>query len=569
MEARAKRRSKTWKNIGEAIFFLALTIFALVYLLKDDPARTFALLGQADFFPLLLAIALIFSTLLLEALNITLLAHLYQPKYRYHHGLINVMVSEALGVYVKAGGTLLQEITFTKQGVESENGASVLTMNFLIYQFSICVYSALIVIFGTSYVASVPLDLFGGMKIFYIGILSLGLQVGFLLLIIALAYWRGLHRLLLNSGINVLAKLHILKEPEETRRKLTLKFATYRIEMKRLMHHKGLVLLILSIDLVKCFINTIVPLIVLVSLGADLNGIGYIKSFFGAGYVQVISNSLGVGAPEIAFQAIFSSFLAPVTSDAASLASAADLLWRALSFYLLFLIGILSLLSYKGNVKVRRVFSNTATIYDLEAVHLTQAIDKKDEEYLKEIRFGGKKKNRSVLEEEELKANFLRLKSSMMETEEAKVEIEDEQLKKNLEETNKRLAEIEKETYETLKRRKPDPEVVAEANHEMKLQKDKNSLKQKKKEEKEQKKKAKQEEKLKKKLLKSQMKGSTVNVIEGEDGESYLSIENPSFALASKPSMPEEEKDDGQQEKEQKDDSHSDALKEGSGDKTE
>ena len=538
---------KNWvKTLFETLFLIALTVLALAYILKDDPGRTFALLKEANFFPLLLALAVIFAGIFLEALSITLLARLYQPKFHYLHGLINVLVGESVGIYVKAGGSVIQEITFTKQGIDVADGASILTMNFLVYQFSICLYSALIVIFGTGFVQDVPLDLLGGMRIFWIGILSLALQLSFLLIILALAYWRGLHRFVLNTGINFLAKIHILKKPEETRRRLTIQFATYRIEMKRLARHKGLVATLLGIDLLKAFLNALVPLIVLTSLGADIASIGYVKAFFGAGYVQVISNSIGVGAPEIAFQAIFTNFLSPRT-DAANLASAANLLWRALSFYLLSIVGLISLLSYQGAPKIRKVLSHTGTIYDLDLRALTDG-DNADKEYMKEIHKGGRKKNGSVLQEEEMKASFLLLKANMMEPiEEEKPLTDDAEVQRIIEEQNKRLAEIEKETYEAKKKKRPDSEIRKEADKDFAYQKEKEAKKAARRAKRE----AKRDEKTKKKLAKNRPVGSHVSFSSDEDGSSLVSFTNDSFALSSSLSSSpkeQEEKDNGNQE---------------------
>lgn len=519
----AKKKHGTVKRIFQVLFFVLLTVLALIYVLHNDPSKTFEYLGSADFFPVIVAILVILSTLVLDGIALTLLTRIYQPRYHFYQGLLNVMTGQSIGVYLKASAPLVQATTFSKQGVGPAESASVLTMNYLLYQFSLFFYSLVIVIVGYPIIKDAPLDLLGGMPIFYIVLVGLLMQLFFLLMILGLAYFRGLHRFVLNTGINILAKLHLLADPEGVRRKKTIQFATYRIEMKRLFKHKGRVVAIVVLNLLKQFLLGIVPFILFWSLGADLNLLNFGKSLCGTGYVNVIGSFITVGAPEISFQAIFSYFLAG-TEGAENLASACNLLWRSLTFYLLFLIGIITLASYRGKSKKYVLLSDTGTIFDLEAINLTKG-DEEDKKYLQEIYQKGKKEEPPLITEDDVVASFEELRKTMEEKPVSQSLSDDETIAKVLQEENKRLAEIEKETAQSRGEPTSDPEIRAEARREFTFLQHRKEKKKARKEARLAKKKAKKEARERELLNSLQPEGSHVEV----DEKNGLHILGPGY----------------------------------------
>ncbi len=529
--AETTKKTLTNKKIKlaiEIVFFAGLLALALIYVLKDDPLTTFSMLGQAQFFPLLLAIITLFVTILLDGLNITLLAKLYNPKYKFQQGLINVCVGQTIGVFVKTGASIIQAYTFPKQDIKSAQSASILTMNYLMYQLSLFIYSLFIVILGYPTMKEVPLSLLGNLPVYIIAIIGLVVQLFFLFGIISLAYWRGMHRLVLNSGINLLAKLHLLRNPEETRRKLTLQFVTYRVEMKRLFQNKKLVLALFLSNMLKSLLLSIIPFLIFWALQADMNQLHFMQSLYGTGYVDVIASFLNVGAPEVMFQSTFSYFLGGATN----LASAANLLWRSVTFYLLFIIGILSMAFYRGAPKRHQLLSNTATIYDLEIANIKLA-DEKTQEYLRDVRAQGKRHYAPLLSEKDVLRSFEKIKENMFEVEEEEEEekIDDSDLESILQEQRKHLADIEKEVSLAIEKDKPDEEIAKEAKEEIAIQNQKKA-----------KRLAKKKAKAKKKLEKYQIPGTTY--VDDDKNHIRYIFNDEITVVQSMPTSEEESQDD-------------------------
>lgn len=512
------KKTSTIKKVIKYTLLIALAIFAVFYILKDDPGKTFSLLSKAQFFPLFLAIVVLFITILIDSLSLTRITRLYNKTYKFRQGLINTMIGQTVGVFAKTAAPLLQVHIFPKQNVKGQQGASIMTMNFLIYQFSLFLFSLVVILIGYPSMKGVNLDIFSfKVSILLLCLIGLLIQFLFLAILILLAFCRPLHRFVLNSGVNILSKLRIIKEPEKIRRRWTITFATYRIEMKRLLHNKIMMVQVLALNLVKQVLLSIIPYIVLCSLipGFAFKQGFFLKSLIGTGYTNVIASFLTVGAPEIVFQNIFSSFLSTlsiVTSPLAT-ASACNIIWRALTFYLPLIAGFISFVSYKGIPKKYEILSNTNTIYDLNTLNLEEQ-DDDTKEYLKEIKRGGVKKNPELLTKEDLEKSFEEIRRLVKQSENDTVTVKsDEEL---LRMAMSDLAKVEQEASRMSLNIPSQDEIEKETNKDLLAVKMKSEKKMTRKEQRRERREAKE-------FLKMQPKGSKISI--GEKGLDVISPE--------------------------------------------
>ena len=219
------KKNKKVKSIVKIIVLVAITLLSVYYLLHDDPVHTFSLMGQVSLFPFLLSFLIVLVLPLLDALPLTLFARLYARKYRFGQGLVNTLIGNFVGCVYKTGGTFVQAYTFSKQDVKGAHAASILTMQFLMYQFSFTLISLVMVFVGYPFVRDIPIELLGGLKIFPLSLIGLSISLLILVLILALAFFKPLHRFFMGTGIDFLSKIHLVKKPDESRKKWTLQFA--------------------------------------------------------------------------------------------------------------------------------------------------------------------------------------------------------------------------------------------------------------------------------------------------------------------------------------------------------
>lgn len=456
MTNQKKKHAGFYRITLNLIIFLIVTVLALFYILKDDPKAAFDTLATVDFFPFLIAILVVIVMTLLDGLGITLLTKHYKNDYKFSQGVMNSIIGNFIGCFYKTGASFIQAYTFTKQGIKGTNVASILTMNFLIYQFAITIYSGVMIFIGYPYVKDIPIELLGNIKIFPLSLIGFGINILFLFLILLLAYWRQLHRLVLSTGINILSKLHIIKDPEYKRKKWTLQLATYRIELKRLFYHYRLLIAVLFFQISKLLLLNTLPYLCFYSLRIDLSQLSYVACLSGSTYLNLISSYIIVGAPEIGFQTIFSYLLTPsLGTSATSYATASNILWRMLTFYLNLVVGGLCFFFYKGSPKRYELLGNPATIYDLEVLNLNASDDKDAKNF-----FNDKKSDEApLLTQEEVQKSFMIIKKNMEEREEEVIE-QDGPITLSLQKQT--LAKAIKEAEELMAKNEIDPEIQQE-----------------------------------------------------------------------------------------------------------
>lgn len=465
-EVSAKKHSKSiLKTSFNILFFIIVTSLSLYYVLKDDPKEAFALIGELDFFPMIFAILAVIGINLLEGVAIYSLTRIYDKKYHYYQGAINAIIGNFTGVFNKTSANFVQAITFTKQGIKGSHAASILTMDFLMYQLTLTLYSLVMVFVGYPFVKDIPLELFGGLKIFPISLIGFFIILFFLIIIILLAFCRPLHRFVLNVGVGLLSKLHILKDPEETRKKWTLTLATYRIESKRLFSHKLVAILVFFIELAKLILSNSIPFFCFWALKADMSQVVYLNTLCGSSYLSLITSFLTTGAPEIGFQAIMMG----VTSCSNSLATASNLLWRGLTFYLNLLVGALAFLFYRGSPKKYDLLSNTATMYDLEVLNLNDNPDEGTMTFLRAVSGSKNKKDDNIplLTQEQIDESFARIRRNMTYTREEHFDIPKKEMTMTLEKQKIQLAKAVAEAQELMRKNKVDEEIAKETQNEL------------------------------------------------------------------------------------------------------
>ncbi len=369
-----EKKKKNKKTIFMIVLMVAVTALALYYILKDDPIQTLQSLMQAKVGYILLMILIVIITFCIEGVVLTILSKLYYKKYRVYQGILNGMVGSFFSCITpfSSGGQFAQVYTFSRQGIKSSNSASILVMLFIVSQTVIILYGALAMIFGynSTILKMSDMDIFGW-KItpMVFSIIGFIINIFSLLILLLLAYLKPLHRFILTTGINIGAKLHLIKDPVRKRSELAANVATFRIELTRLFKNGWILLITLVLEFLKFTFTYSLPYIAGLALSADVSVEGYLsldtyaRCLWSSSYQSMITGFIPIpgasGVAEGSFQLLFSSIYNPDFSNP-SITSAANILNRAISFYFSLFAGFIVFVSYRGSPK------KTAGIYDLQ-----------------------------------------------------------------------------------------------------------------------------------------------------------------------------------------------------------
>lgn len=377
-------KGKLLQNGIRFLLLALLTGFALYYVLKDDPKKTFEKILTINLFPFFLCLFVVAILMVLDGWILTLLSRIYKKDYSFSQGLCCSLIGSCFGSFNKAGGHLTQAITLTRQNVESYHSASIVTMNFLMYQLTLTIYSMVMVIVGYGFVNQIPLDLLGNLPIFYLSLIAFSVDVLFLLLILLVSLSKHFHRVLIEFCM-FFSRIFHLKNPVEARKSLVMKVTTYRIEFKRLLLHKRLVLFVFFVGILRQIVMNSLPFFSFWCMGVNLSFSSFLPLLSGSSYLNLISTLVPTGAPEIGFQSIFSYLLRESVSDGSFITSA-NLLWRFLTFYFPIVVGGIVFASFKAPAKRVPKDADFVTMYDFQVLNYEKTKDMKivlsDEEVL-------------------------------------------------------------------------------------------------------------------------------------------------------------------------------------------
>ena len=420
----SKKQSKkgTIKTIFQVVFFTSLAVLAIYYILSrsENPKEIFNQISQIRVFPFLISLLAVFSISFFDGLSIYVLSKDIEKSYTISKGTINAITGNFIAVFNKTASTVIQAKTLAKQGIKSSKIFSVVTMNFLIYQFALVFYSIFSFFISYPVVKDINLNIISGLKISFLSLIGLIINVGILLVILLLAFNKPLHRFILTRVIDLLEKLHLVKNAEETRNRLALRIISYHVECEKLIRSPKNTLLCGVFVIIRLFISNCMPFLTFWILDAnkmkDLT-FNFFELFCGANFLSLISVYIPSGAPEIAFQTIFANLLGE-NSHSELIATTGTIVWRIITFLIPFAIGGLFYLFYKGGKdNINKEKYKTMTIYDMQIINLSEESDQnlKVKDYMHNLESGitKKKSTRVLLDKKQVEESFARIKESI------------------------------------------------------------------------------------------------------------------------------------------------------------
>lgn len=365
--SKGKPKKKTISNLIRVILFAVLTFLALFYVMKDnpDPAKTFEIIRTIDFIPFTIALCLVLFLVFLDSISLTAFTKIYKPDYKISQGFVNALIGSFFASFNKASSQVVQAYTLSKQGVKSSHSASILTMNFIMYQASLTIFSLVMVFVGYPVVKDIPL--FSTIPIFYVSLAALLLDVFFLTGLLLIAFSHPFHQFLLSLGTRFLSLFSKHIDVEEKKKEWAIKIATYHIETRRLFQHIGVDFFVLFINILRQFIINCLPFFVYFCLHANMSDLSFYSFLSGSSYLNLITTIIPSGAPEVGFSTIFSALY--TVDDSVTLTSAAVLIWRFLTFYFSLIVGGLVFFLYRGSPKEEYRKNSNQTFYDFELIN--------------------------------------------------------------------------------------------------------------------------------------------------------------------------------------------------------
>lgn len=320
------------------------TAAALYFTLKNQWKEVVEVLLHVHPFGLLLVFLLAISGQCLLGWILQTLTCLCKKDYRFDQGLVNALVASFFhGITPGAsGGQVAQMFVFSRQGVPVSESASILWMDFIIYQ-SCMSLTALVLLLLRFKRFSVS-----GGSIYALVFLGFLVNLCVIIGLWALAHMKPVYTWITTTGLELGVRLHLIKDRTKALSSLNAQLEHFEIEKNRLKQHKLTVLKTCCLNLVRQFLTYSMPFFCALALGVDVQFDQFIDMMALCSFVSMINCFILVpgasGGTEAAFIYMFSLIFDKIE------AAGIMILWRFCTYYFIMIIGGLAFLIQKFQI---------------------------------------------------------------------------------------------------------------------------------------------------------------------------------------------------------------------------
>lgn len=316
------------------IALLLLSVGMLVYFCVKDNNLLTLLQSLPTLQPvwLLTACLSIVACWMLDSLLIyTITRSVYPGNYTYKGAFKITMVGQYFNAITPfaVAGQPMQLVSMSRQGVSTGIALSVLVRKFLIYQTTLTVYSLLVILFKFRFFDE---QIHGFMPLALVGFVS---QAAVVVLLLLFSTNRLLTTKIINGVFWLLSKLHIVRNPEETSKKVETQLQFYLDNNKSMNHNARMNLKLYAITFGQLTALFAVPFFLYKAF--HKTGFPVIDMISAQSFVTMISSYTplpgAAGTTEGSFLVLFQLFFEDGTTQQAML------LWRFITYYSSIIIG--------------------------------------------------------------------------------------------------------------------------------------------------------------------------------------------------------------------------------------
>lgn len=333
--------SNNRKYFWNIVLILTVTVIAMYFALRDNFKEIMHALGQINFFSLLAILAWGLTINVVIGVGLMFLGRRYQKRYSLQDGIIVAFVGTFFAGITPSstGGQFGQVYVLKKQGINMSDGVSLLWADFIIYQTTMMIYVTVLFILRFSHYVNLNAwfwIVFGGYLINIVVIVGLYTIALFPKLYIKLCRWT----------VNVLGKMHLIKDPEHKMKQWVAKMTSFTGEVKLLSQDKRLIIQLMLVNFVRLTLYYALPYAVALALGIRLNFGQFVDTLALSSFVTMANCFVPLpgasGGTEVFFTMLFSGLFGPLTG-------AVLLLWRFSSYYLPVIAGALVFMVFKNH----------------------------------------------------------------------------------------------------------------------------------------------------------------------------------------------------------------------------
>ena len=323
-----KKKKSTWKYLLNIAIVLIVSGVAIFLALKDNFDLIVSYIVGSNYLFLLAILGIMVLLVLVRALILFVFARLFTRDYYYHQAVAVHFV----GVFYSAvtpggqGGEVMQAYTYKKQGIHISCAVSALAMHSILYQIVLILYGIASLIIKYDYIQQLPFASLGKIgdvnieiPIWVLTLLGFGLNVGYIGIILGMSYWKGLHHFVMGPIIELLHKIHIIKDADKSRESLRNQLENFKIETRRLFSNVPFTILVSVLFFIFLSLTFSVPFFVGLAMHNESTCASIWDSIFLGNFHQMATGLIPIpgsaGVSEFVFRSLFCALPATPSSS--------------------------------------------------------------------------------------------------------------------------------------------------------------------------------------------------------------------------------------------------------------
>ena len=219
------------------LLILVITVFAVWFAVKDNYEEVLRLISNIKWYYLVIIMAWGIVYTLVIGWIYQVFGRRYRKGYRFLHGVVVAFVGAFFsGITPSAtGGQFAQAYIMKKQGIKVSDGASILWADFIVYQTTMMIYVTILFLLRFSYYSA---------QNAWFNLILLGYLINVVVIcaLYTMALFPKVYIRLSGVIVNLLARIHLVKNREETLANWNLQLASFTTEIKKLTKDKRLIL---------------------------------------------------------------------------------------------------------------------------------------------------------------------------------------------------------------------------------------------------------------------------------------------------------------------------------------
>ncbi len=265
----------------------------------------------------------------------TAIQHMLTNKMQKGHSKWNAFKVVMTGQFFNAitpfasGGQPMQAFLMAKQGLPVGTSISILMTKFIVYQIVLTIYSIVVLVLKLSFFSK------NVSHLIYLAIIGFVINFGVVGILIASVFMKKTIKKLCFFGVNLLAKLHMVKNTYKIKRHIIEQIDLFNSNIQLLTKNLDLLFKVSGLTIMQLTAYFMIPYVIYRAFGLDGTTIFLIIS--AAAFIVMVSSFIpipgGSGVAEGSFYLFFSLFFPN------NILPTAILCWRLLTFYIPLCVG--------------------------------------------------------------------------------------------------------------------------------------------------------------------------------------------------------------------------------------